>query len=231
MRSPAERGHPQAERASPRRRVGQLCQRPVRTSQSEPEQPPRRAQETRQPTAIYSRHTMHRVRSCLGRSLVIPKIRKTQAFWRGRLRPGLGRPIVARLRRAEAACMEARREVRPSIGGALGGSGWTTVQRKCSAKPTTSSSAFCRQRRLLERVASRVEPSIARLRGENYVPRGFAIGCGSVQRSWRGGSRQQRKRPRRLFGQRQGRQGPALGEDSKRFSARKGGHPDECRKG
>jgi hypothetical protein len=102
--------------------------------------------------------------------------------------------------------------------------------RKCSARPTTSSSAFCRQRKLPERAASRVVLSIAQLRGASCLPRDSVIGCGSVQRSWRSGSRQERQRPRRSFGRRQGREGPEPG-DFERFSARKAGHPDECRKG
>jgi hypothetical protein len=195
---------------------------PVSQSQGSHPDEPRRPSS---PQPFTARHTMHRVRSCLGRSLMIPKVRKAQAFWRWRLRPGLRRPIVARLRRAEAAGMEARREVRPSIGGALGRSGWTTVQRKCSVRPTTSSSASCRRRRSPERAASRVVLSIARLRGVSCLLRGFVIGCGSAQWSWRGGSRRERQDLKRLLGRMRGpRPEPAPRGVCERFSPRKAEH-------
>jgi hypothetical protein len=105
--------------------------------------------------------------------------------------------IVARLRRAEAAGMEARLEVRPSISGALGGSGWTTVQRKCNATPTTSSHASCHQRRSPEHAAFHVALSIGLSREGSCAQRAFATDCGFVRRSSRNGSRRERKRLKR----------------------------------
>jgi len=216
MRSPAERERAHGDESASYVR-GQFG--PVSQSQGCHPDEPRRPSS---PQPFTARHTMHRVRSCLGRSLVIPKIRKAQAFWRWRLRPGLGRPIVARLRRAEAAGMEARRDVRPSIGGALGGSGWTTVQRKCSARPTTSSSASYRQRKSPERAASHVVPSIARLRGVSCLLRASVIGCGFTRRSWRSGSRRERQDLKRLLGRMRGRRPePAPRGVCERFSPRK----------
>lgn len=83
MRSPAVREaiHRQSERAHGHESAsyvrGQF--RPVSQSQGSHPDEPRRPPD---PQPFTARHTMHRVRSCLGRSLVIPKVRKIRWLWR-----------------------------------------------------------------------------------------------------------------------------------------------------
>jgi hypothetical protein len=117
--------------------------------------------------------------------------------WDGAFRPGVRRPILARLRRALAACMDAR-AVGLGVDGfrgqadAFGALDGQSVQRKCATRITSRSSGCCRRRTLPAFAGCRGARSTERLRGASCGRHGSATGSASIRPSWRLGSREKR---------------------------------------
>jgi hypothetical protein len=157
------------------------------------------------------RHTGNPPGLCLGRTILICKVGKAPATRRKRLRPGLRRPILARLRRAAAARMEARLDVSAQAGRAISLTKKATqislsldnrCRGNCPTTPPVTSSSCSRRRRWRAPAGSRVVPSIGRLHAASCGQRGSATGSGSNPPSWNAGSGSRLFRPtfRRALG-------------------------------
>jgi hypothetical protein len=97
------------------------------------------------------------------------------------------RPILARLRRAAAACMEGRQRLRSGRPDAFGALAGQSVQRKC-ATPGRTSSGCCRRRTWPVPAAYRGGRSIGRSPVASCGRHGCVTGFGFIRRSWSVGS-------------------------------------------